>query len=98
LTACQAKPAIPLETEEQKEIKRLEADVRSKLKDPESATFRDIFIKGDKGCTNVNAKNGFGGFTGYECLYVSKNNYGEWGVTFTDQRGYNHCIRLLFGK
>lgn len=44
--------------------------VRSKLKDPESAEFRNVqFYSGGPTpttCGEVNAKNGFGGFSGYE--------------------------------
>lgn len=40
------------------------------LKDPESADFRDVHFYSGGGvpvaCGEVNAKNGFGGFTGFE--------------------------------
>lgn len=44
--------------------------VRAKLKDPDSADFRDVNFYAGGGtpvaCGEVNAKNGFGGYTGYE--------------------------------
>lgn len=44
--------------------------VRSKLRDPDSAEFRNVqFYSGGPSpttCGEVNAKNGFGGFSGYE--------------------------------
>ncbi|OEO24065.1 hypothetical protein AX279_19740 [Pseudomonas sp. J237] len=49
-------------------------NIKARLKDPESATFRDQFI-GESGipCGEVNAKNGFGGFTGYKRFLASGN-------------------------
>lgn len=47
------------------------AAVKEKLKDPSSATFRKVyFFRGKDNlpvtCGQVNAKNGFGGFTGFK--------------------------------
>ena len=44
--------------------------VKGKLKDPNSAEFRDVFVSKKAGapfvCGEVNAKNSFGGFTGFQ--------------------------------
>jgi hypothetical protein len=66
------------ESEAQKEA-RIQANmhvlaekyVKAKLKDPESAQFQNKFI-GIKGaaCGEVNAKSGFGGYTGFK-RYIS---------------------------
>jgi hypothetical protein len=44
--------------------------IRNQLKDPESATFRNVHFYSGGGtpvvCGEINARNGFGGFTGYE--------------------------------
>ncbi len=49
------------------------------LKDPSSATFGEININDDLhvACVLVNAKNGFGGYTGEHGIYVSKI-HGIW--------------------
>jgi hypothetical protein len=47
-----------------------EEAIRNQLKDPESATFRGVHFYSGGGipvaCGEVNAKNGFGGYTGFE--------------------------------
>lgn len=53
----------------QKEIAMVMAGVRNKLRDPESARFEGVYaLNGSNGvrhyCGYVNAKNGFGGYTG----------------------------------
>jgi hypothetical protein len=44
--------------------------IKSKLKDPESALFRNVKFHSSGGipvtCGEVNAKNGFGGYSGFE--------------------------------
>lgn len=44
--------------------------VKATLKDPESATFRDVIVVRKPGsiavCGYINAKNGFGGYTGFK--------------------------------
>lgn len=48
-----------------------EGYVRAKLKDPDSAQFQNQFISSkDAACGEVNAKNSFGGYTGFK-RYVS---------------------------
>lgn len=61
-----------------------EARVTAKLKDPESAQFRDVYVSNSFGiplvCGEVNAKNSFGGYTGYQ-RFISG---GELQVIETD--------------
>lgn len=38
--------------------------IEVRLRDPESAQFSDEFVTGSVACGQVNAKNGFGGYTG----------------------------------
>lgn len=40
--------------------------IRQMLKDPDSAQFRNITSHGNLVCGQVHAKNGFGGYTGFE--------------------------------
>lgn len=49
----------------------IEAAVKEKLRDPDSARFRDIKRTGDNSfCGWVNAKNGLGGYTGFAVFYT----------------------------
>lgn len=47
--------------------------VKAQLKDPESAQFKGIKPMGDKGgvCGWVNAKNSYGGYTGFAVFFVN---------------------------
>jgi hypothetical protein len=49
--------------------------VKAQLKDPDSAKFRDIKPLDDKGsvCGWVNAKNSYGGYTGFSVFFVSND-------------------------
>lgn len=52
--------------------------VRSKLKDPHSAQFKNVYFhRGAKGipvsCGEVNSKNGFGGYSGFQ-KFISAGN------------------------
>lgn len=47
------------------EVLAAQEAVKLKLKDPASAQFRNVKSKGYSVCGEVNAKNGFGGYTGY---------------------------------
>ena len=64
---------------------------RAKLKDPESAEFKDVYFhRGKDGipatCGTVNSKNGFGGFTGYQ-HFISA---GSPDLTFLEEIGRAH--------
>lgn len=63
------------QTAEQRAISRAEASIKGQLKDPESATFRNVSVPEGAGvvmyvCGEVNAKNSFGGYVGYKRFYV----------------------------
>jgi hypothetical protein len=46
--------------------------IKTQLKDPESAKFKGIKPMGEKGfCGWVNAKNSYGGYTGFAVFYVN---------------------------
>lgn len=55
-----------------KEKTKIETDVKSELKDPNSAVFKWLpFIEGKHGyCGYVNAKNMFGGYTGNKLFHI----------------------------
>ncbi|ACH64228.1 lipoprotein, putative [Aliivibrio fischeri MJ11] len=70
------------------EIVKALDDLKSSLKDPDSAKFADIFqywessvkkpVEENKGyCIRYNAKNSYGGYVGYKWEY--KTNYGYKG-------------------
>ncbi len=46
------------------------ARVAAQLKDPASAEFKDINQVGDRVCGEVNARNSFGGYTGFVPFYI----------------------------
>ena len=54
--------------------------VKAQLKDPDSAKFKGIKPMGDKGgiCGRVNAKNEYGGYTGFAVFFV--NSKGEVAI------------------
>lgn len=48
--------------------------VKSQLKDPDSAKFKDVLVMKDKSVTGlVNAKNSYGGYTGYTRFLVTSS-------------------------
>lgn len=78
-------PQISEETRRQAWIVKGQDAVRQKLKDPESASFRKAAFSNKSGspvsCGEVNSKNSFGGFTGYQ-RYVSA---GSADLTFLEE-------------
>ncbi len=58
------------------QMTKLESSVRENLKDPGSATFRDVSATrvrstGDIAiCGEVNSKNGYGGYTGFQMFFM----------------------------
>jgi hypothetical protein len=47
------------------------AAVKAQLRDPDSAQFKGLRIKPDgAGCGWVNARNGYGGYTGFSVFFV----------------------------
>ncbi|MBR8367142.1 hypothetical protein KDW55_27860 [Burkholderia sp. AU19243] len=59
------------EREKQHQIAEVEAMVAASLKDPQSAQFRDVYIGISYACGQVDARNGFGGYTGFSDFFVS---------------------------
>jgi hypothetical protein len=65
-------PTNPLDdaTKQQNWIAASEIGIRKHLKDPDSAGFRSVFFSTFEGhpvvCGQVNSKNGFGGYHGYQ--------------------------------
>jgi hypothetical protein len=63
------------------ESQDLENHIRSSLKDPDSAKFGEINISqsGKFACVEVNAKNSFGGYTGFSSMILKKVS-GKWNI------------------
>ena len=51
-------------------IAKAKAQVATQLKDPASAQFKDVEDVGGRVCGQVNARNAFGGYTGFFQFYV----------------------------
>jgi hypothetical protein len=52
--------------------RKVEQAVRDRLRDPDSAIFRDVhyYSNNQVGCGMVNAKNGMGGYVGYRAFIL----------------------------
>lgn len=66
------------------------------LKDPDSAQFKDIEIYRYDGeihaCGLVNAKNSYGGYTGFELFFIAKRSVGEnYGRPFMGKMAETLC-------
>ncbi len=63
-----------------------EQAVREKLRDPDSAKFRNV--SGDKidgqWCGEVNAKNGMGGYAGWQRFSAMRTVSGDWLVSMDE--------------
>lgn len=66
-TAVPAMPAVPSMFVAGRQL------VRAALRDPRSADFRNDRERGAVLCGEVNAKNGFGGYTGYRRFVASRS-------------------------
>jgi hypothetical protein len=68
---CFSAPGLAVAPATGRQDAQIIAAVKAKLKDPVSAQFRDI-KRLDNGnyCGWVNAKNSYGGFTGFSVFYV----------------------------
>lgn len=69
--------------------------LKNTLKDPDSAKFQNVRVIDQKGgaqvvCGEVNAKNSFGGYTGFQDFYVSLN--GVEIIEDFDADYTNYCI------
>ncbi|MCL4678886.1 MAG: hypothetical protein KJ017_09900 [Alphaproteobacteria bacterium] len=98
------KPPAPVKTESreltEKEKSAITVEVKNNLKDPDSAKFKwEKFIySGDPTfgsyCGHVNAKNGFGGYTGdqmFSVLLLSKNGVIRVADTIIGDNAINLC-------
>lgn len=76
------------------ETGRVEELVRSQLKDPDSAKFREITKKADGQyfCGEVNAKNSMGGYTGYQPFVVGPMNESLPDVVFDVSSVMDRCL------
>jgi len=52
------------------QIAAAQSRVAAELKDPSSAQFRNVEQVGDRVCGEVNARNSFGGYAGFQQFYV----------------------------
>jgi len=69
----------PLAADTQAAVKDL---IKGKLRDPDSAQFRDIRRRGPLDyCGWVNAKNGFGGYVGYSVFFANS----KWSITLPSE-------------
>jgi hypothetical protein len=75
--------------------KIIKQTVLSTLRDPESAKFGPIAIQGQDACITVNAKNGYGGYTGEQGVWLHQNNQGVWFVRNTTAINYEVCKALI---
>jgi len=66
------------------------------LRDPDSAKFRDIRVRGDNVCGEINAKNGFGAYIGYRPFYAVHRKEGSWLTAVSEddlsQDNANWCV------
>lgn len=64
LSAC----SKPNPTPDEQLVARVESEIRARMKDPDSTQFRPGFADAKKKivCGEVNAKNSYGGYTGFE--------------------------------
>lgn len=70
LLGCEKSPEQKAKEEKIANEAKVESIVKSVLKDPESAQFQNI----DGVCGEVNAKNSYGGYTGFKKFVISKKD------------------------
>ena len=93
LAACGA-----VQTDESRFQEKVEEAVRRTLRDPSSATFGKLTLnpEQDSACGNVNAKNGFGGYTGDELFAYdggTVTHFGD-GENPRFQKAFDNCLKL----
>jgi hypothetical protein len=65
------------------------------LNDPDSARFGEIAILNNQcGCISVNAKNGFGGYTGTQQSLVIKNG-NAWRALYVNDETQLTCLKFI---
>lgn len=72
----------------------IKSDVREVFKDPESVIFGNISVFEDKACVDVNARNGWGAYTGMKTYYVVQIG-DQWSVI--DSIDFKRCLELASG-
>jgi hypothetical protein len=91
-------PAPPVEVSAptQEEIELIVVAVLEKLKDPDSAKFGKVILvdHGKGACIEVNAKNTYGGYTGYQQAMVM-NVVDGWYTAGIKDITLDHCIRAV---
>jgi hypothetical protein len=69
-------PALLLAGCDAPNISRAKDSVREQLRDPESAQFKDVSISHTGAiCGQVNARNGYGGMSGFKFFFADKDGY-----------------------
>lgn len=75
---------------------------RQTMFDPEAARFRNFEQVGSTACFEVNGRNRFGGYTGYQTVLAIKTENGEWvGEVISETPSsssdipYQACVRSL---
>ncbi len=80
------------------EKSKIQEAIRASLKDPESAKFGEWGLINEKSaCMTVNAKNGFGGYTGDQEAYLHKTQNKWKFITIIDTMSHEQCIRTMTG-
>lgn len=93
LFACDA----PAENRESMLVEEAQQAVTDRLKDPDSANFRDVGVNDQNiVCGEMNARNGFGGYTGYSAFwYDAKSKEAFIYDPNQDWRGKGYDARLF---
>ena len=69
--------------------------VSDSLKDPSSAKFGEFTLVNDKACLTVNARNGFGGYTGDQQALLLKAENTWLVVTIEKNATHNECVKVI---
>jgi hypothetical protein len=70
---CLALIACSATNPDEKVMAAAQQVIAAQLKDPASAQFRNVRVKGETVCGEVNAKNSFGGYIGFKTFEVYRN-------------------------
>lgn len=85
---------------EEDKLAAIQDAIKSRLKDPDSARFRDVYIFDgtDFVCGEVNAKNSMGGYTGFTTFMASLIVEGEVIIALpvfidspSERNAFHHC-------
>lgn len=82
-------------SEEEKTQALVQAAIRARLKDPASAQFGAITVVApNRACQTVNARNGFGGYTGDKQAFVMKLD-GNWHALKIEEVSHSNCVAIM---